>query len=96
MSMNRYQGDSTAGGKRLGSSGAHKRIRLALKTRSIMLKPYVIREGERLDVLAGRHLGDGRLWWVIAICSGIGWSLQVPPGTRINIPINLREIKALI
>ncbi len=27
---------------------------------------YTVTQGDRIDVLAYRHLGDSRLWWVIA------------------------------
>jgi hypothetical protein len=43
-------------------------------------------EGERLDSLAGTVYGDASLWWIIASASGIGWGMQVPPGTLIFIP----------
>jgi len=72
------------------------RIRAAMKDGSLSLRPIVIKEGERLDVIAGRTYGDGRLWWVIAAASDIGWPLQVPPGTRLNIPTDLSQIAGLI
>ena len=46
----------------------------------------ILRERERLDVLAGQIYGDARYWWVLAAASDIGWGLQVPPGTLIRIP----------
>ena len=55
-----------------------------------------MKEGERLDTLANRFLGDGRLWWAIAACSQIGWGLQVPPGTIIKIPVNLSQVFGVI
>jgi len=57
---------------------------------------HTLVEGERLDILAGQHLGDGRLWWVISAASGIGWNLQVPPGTFLRIPVNNQQVAALI
>ena len=53
-------------------------------------------ESERLDVLAGEYYGDGTLWWIIAGASGIGWNLQVPPGTYLRIPTDLGQVTALI
>lgn len=50
---------------------------------------HVMQDGERLDVLAGRIYGDSQYWWVIAAASGIGWGLQVPPGTLLRIPDNI-------
>ena len=47
---------------------------------------YKSKEDDRLDILAGKFYGDGRLWWVLAAASGIGWSLQVSPNTIIKVP----------
>ena len=51
-------------------------------------------ETDRLDTLAGSVYGDGRLWWVIAAASGIGWWTQVPSGTLVLIPTDLTEVEA--
>jgi len=51
----------------------------------------VLNEGERLDTIAGRVYGNARLWWIIAAASGIGWPLQVPPGTQLLIPTDLKQ-----
>jgi len=58
----------------------------------ISCKTHVLESGERLDTLSGQHYGDSSYWWVIAAASGIGWGLQVPPGTVIRIPNNLSEV----
>ena len=63
------------------------------------LIPYqtrLLREGERLDTIAGKAYGDGTLWWVIAACSGIGWGLQVPPGTLLKVPTDISKVLALM
>ena len=52
----------------------------------------ILEEGERLDQIAGVVYGDAKLWWMIAAASGIGWALQVPPGTRLRIPTNPSEV----
>lgn len=57
----------------------------------IKTSKYVLQEGERLDMLSGKIYGDSNYWWVIAAASGIGWALQVPPGTLLRIPDNLGE-----
>ena len=56
------------------------------------VRQHILKEGERLDVIAGRTYGNARLWWVIAAASGIGWGLQVPPGTQILIPTDLKQV----
>ena len=57
---------------------------------------YETKQAERLDVIAGDYYGDGTFWWVIAAASGIGWSLQVPPGTYLAIPKSLSSIYKLL
>lgn len=97
MSLNRYASDNLInGGKLLGTNGALQRIRDAIATGSVSTTTIVIKESDRLDTIAGRFYGDGRLWWVIAAASGIGWWLQVPPGTRLVVPTDLSSIEGLV
>ena len=97
MALDRYRNDPPIrGGKLRKSATGVMRIRQAMKAGSLSLQVLVIKEAERLDVIAGRMYGDGRLWWVIAATSNIGWPLQVPPGTRLAIPTDLAQIAALI
>jgi len=56
----------------------------------------VVTKADRLDIIAGREYGNGRYWWVIAAASGIGWGMQVPPGTNLRIPINLGDVEGLV
>ena len=53
-------------------------------------------ETTRLDILAGTLYGDGRLWWVLAAASNIGWWPQVPAGTLIRVPADLTEVENLL
>jgi hypothetical protein len=53
---------------------------------NIKTKEIIMKEGMRLDVLAGIEYGDGRLYWLISIASNIGWSGAVIPGTVIKVP----------
>lgn len=90
--MRRYTNtNSYAFGRALGSSTSPGRIRDSIEAGSVSFESRVLQEGERLDTIAGQAYGDSTLWWVIAAASGIGWSLQVPPGTRILIP-NLEQV----
>tara|TARA_Y100000591_G_C21489801_1_gene524537 strand:- start:51 stop:224 length:174 start_codon:yes stop_codon:yes gene_type:complete len=56
----------------------------------------MLKEAQRLDTIAAESYGDARLWWVIAAASNIGWGLQVPPGTKLSIPIDLAQIGDLV
>ena len=68
----------------------------AVQRGQIPCDTYETKQAERLDVIAGEYYGDGTLWWVIAAASGIGWNLQVPPGTYIAIPKNLNSVYKLL
>jgi hypothetical protein len=95
--MRRYRKDrAIRGGKCLATNSAIANIRQAVRNKSIATKTISTKEGERLDSLAGKYLGDARLWWILAVCSNIGWALQIPPGTEINIPTSLARIKAML
>ena len=80
-----------AAGSQYGTATAHNGIRRAVQQGQISTREYVLKEGERLDTIAGRVYGNARLWWIIAAASGIGWPLQVPPGTQLLIPTDLRQ-----
>ena len=95
--MNRY--DKTKllnAGRFYGTSSISADLRAAAANRSIDIRAKVLQEGERLDHLAALEYGDSNLWWVIAASSGIGWNLQVPPGTLILIPTDLDQVSVLI
>lgn len=96
MTINRYSSDSVINGKILATNNSLQRLRDAIKSGQVKTSSYVIQEGDRLDNLAGRQYGDGRLWWVIAAASNIGWWMQVPPGTRIVIPLDLNQVSSVI
>lgn len=73
-------------GEKYGTSQAILAIRNNVANGNIRKKIYLCEENVRLDILAGEEYGDGKLWWVLAAASGIGWGLQIPPGTLITIP----------
>lgn len=84
------------GGSHYGTSQASRIIHEAVSRGDIKVDIYVMQEGDRLDTLAGRFYGDGRLWWILAAASGIGWGLQVPPGTRLSVPTDIKRIAELV
>ena len=73
-------------------SNASPIIFRAVSTQSINYSIHILEEGERLDYLAGVYYGDSSFWWVLAAASGIGYALQVPPGTVIRVPSSISEV----
>lgn len=100
MSISRYsfvKKSKNIFGKEISSiSLCSNKIFVAIENQEINYTVHILEEGERLDTLAGIHYNDSSLWWVIAASSGIGWGLQVPPGTIIRIPINLTEVLGIL
>lgn len=92
MTINRYARTRIFGiNKHYGTSYAIPTIRDNIKNKSIRTREIVLKESVRMDVLAGREYGDATLYWIICAASDIGWTLQVPPGTKILIP-NLEDV----
>lgn len=82
-------------GAQYGTSAATVVIRRAMEQGNLKTEETIVRGAERLDTLAGSIYGDARYWWILAACSNIGWGLQVPPGTIINVP-KLEDVANLI
>ena len=95
MALSRYVNSVKIRGIRYGTSEISTIIKKAIDSRTINYSTYVMKEGDRLDTVAGERLGDGGNWWAIAAASGIGWGLQVPPGTLVKIP-NMASVIALV
>lgn len=83
-------------GKLYGTYNAGRIIYRAVQTGDLDTTIYVTREGDRLDIVSGDVYGTGDYWWVIAAASGIGWGLQVPPGTQLVIPTDIQSVEALV
>jgi nucleoid-associated protein YgaU len=97
MALSRYINNTKLeGGKKYSTALGHVNIRNAAVSGQIAITQYTVQEGERLDSIAGRMYGNSRLWWIISAASGIGWGLQVPPGTLLLIPAQLNQIEGLI
>lgn len=95
--FSRYQNISTLPGMRgQATSSACYNIWRACTSGALSFRVHNLLEGERLDHLAGKEYGDATLWWVIAGASGIGWGMQVPPGTFIRIPTAIEEVLGVI
>jgi len=94
--IHRYNGTpKIKGGRMLATPKASRALAKAAKDGRLTLRTRILREGERLDAIAGQELGDARMWWIIAACSGIGWALQSPGGTELKIPTRLDQIKSI-
>ena len=57
-----------------------------MRNNAITYTRRILKGRERLDTIAGEVYGNGRLWWILAAASDIGWGAQPPPGTIIIIP----------
>ena len=88
MAFSRYRNSAVlALGKQYGTSTAIASVRLGVATGVIpIVETIIVQEGQRLDHLAALYYKDSRYWWVLAAASDVGWGLQVPPGTVINVP----------
>ncbi len=97
MSFSRYSfAKRRKNGQIVNASKASYKIYRAVQAGTVQTSVRILEEGERLDQLAGFIYGDGSLWWIIAAASGIGWCTQVPPGTKLRIPVNPSEAISLL
>lgn len=93
--IRRYSRDRVyRGGVVKGTSEVFRILREKSLNGTLRTTRHVTKEDERLDQIAAKKLGDPRLWWAIAVCSGIGWNLQVPPGITLKIPLR-SELKII-
>lgn len=79
-------------GKIIASYSSMSKIYNAVETGRVECAIVVLENNQRVDQIAGSVYGDSSYWWVITAASGVGWGLQVPPGTLLRIPKNLNQI----
>jgi len=84
------------GGKQLATAHGCNALYHACRLGTIETQIKVVKQAERLDVIAAKYYGSSHLWWVIAAASGIGWGLQIPPGTLLKIPLNLSQVNMYV
>lgn len=84
------------GRTRLATNLNCNKIYKAVINGSVPFTALVLKESQRLDHIAGAAYGDSSYWWIVAAASGIGWGLQVPPGTIVRVPKSLADIVNLI
>ena len=95
--MNRYsQNTLINGGTGLSTSRLIPIVRRLRDSGQIKYRQRVLKDGERLEHLAAQELGSSQLWWVLAAMSDIGWPMQLPPGTVVNIPTSLGHLSQLL
>ena len=93
MGISRYALSSKIkSGKGLATSANMTKIFNACERNTLKYEIFILEEAQRLDQLAGLAYQSSNYWWVIAAASGIGWGLQVPPGTVLRIPVNLGDV----
>jgi len=51
---------------------------------------------DRLDQLAYKHLGQGELWWIIALMNDIDWMYNFEEGQILRIPLDASDVLRLI
>ena len=96
MGISRYAFTQRLDANTMATSDISSRIYIGCVRGIIPCSSYTLRAGERLDHVAARAFGDEKLWWIIAAASGIGWALQVTPGTQLRIPTNINVIVSLL
>ena len=97
MATSRYGSDPRLNlGQQLGTAESTLALRKAISTGNVRFVNKIIATGnDRLDTIAGDIYGDAKYWWVLAVASGIGWGLQVPPGTIINV-VSLEDVNTYV
>ena len=97
MAISRYSNTSRINlGNQLGTPEDVLSLRVKNNNGTIpIIRKITLTSSDRLDTLSGDIYGDSKYWWVLAAASGIGWGMQVPSGTIINI-IRLSDIQNLM
>ena len=57
---------------------------------------HTVVEGDRIDLLAYRYLGDPTLWWVICDFNDIAFPLELTVGATLRIPSLERVLLTLL
>ena len=78
-----------------GTWNGGNKVYFACEKGTIAYSTKIVKEGVRLDHISGNVYGDPGYWWIIAAASGIGWGLQVPPGTILRIPTSVGAALAM-
>ena len=85
-----------SGGRAIATVSTSSKIFNGVESGTIKFSSVVLKQGQRLDHIAATAYGSASYWWVIAAASGIGWGMQLPPGTILRVPKSLGQILAYI
>ena len=97
MAIGRYTYTSKILGRsKLATSKNCTKIYNGVINGTIPFTSVVLKENQRLDHVAGAAYGSSSYWWIVAAASGIGWGLQLPPGTILRVPKNISQIFSII
>jgi len=47
---------------------------------------HTVIEGDRIDLIAHRYLGDARLWWIVCDYNDLFFPLELEAGAVLRIP----------
>ena len=94
--MRRYKRDQRIGGGLLQSAKSVAVLRRARDFGLLNTRTIILSQDQRLDHIAYKELGDPHAWWIIAALSDIGWGLQLPAGTILQLPTDLQVINSLV
>lgn len=94
MARSRYSDNKIIDGYYFGtwSNPAVKGFKQEDLLKGVNFIEYVLKDGDRLDHLAARYLGDDQYYWVIALVNGINFPLDITPGQTIRIPTNALDV----
>ena len=96
MSTSRYTFVKRINNEKIATTDISSRIYFGVLSGKIKFSTSRLSEGRRLDHVAAQSYGDASLWWIIASASGIGWNLQCPPDTVINVPEDLNQVYTIL
>ena len=92
MAKSRYANTriiKTRDGKRIHS--LHQTAKF-VDTSKMSFIPITVSENTRLDTLAGKYLGNGRYWYILAYINNLFYPWNIKKGSIILVPQNVQDI----
>lgn len=94
--LSRYDYVNIIEGKTKSNSECIAIIQRGIDLGEIDFEILTLGGNQRLDTISGQYYGDSSYWWIIAAASGIGWGMQITPGTLIKVPKNINQVLVLL